>query len=100
MNGLMLHTGARTVDLGALFMAPTPERTATHVPIPHHDLLKQVKHNIGQTGSMEIVEEAHGLSPDGNRYFGLLGLKDRTAPSNDFQLTIGLRNSHDKTFPA
>jgi hypothetical protein len=49
---------------------------------------------------LEVVEEAHGLTRDGTRYFGLFCLREASSNHPDFQLTVGLRNSHDKSFPA
>jgi hypothetical protein len=49
-------------------------------------------------GGMRIVEQAHALSPGGLRYFGLMAIAGK--PGADHSLVIGLRNSHDKSFPA
>lgn len=104
---LCLHTGARRVDRDQLAQAYTPLRTATWVPIPHDRLLRNVVYSL-ERSHMNIVAESHGLTPDGNRYFGLLqvagdgGDNGTGIPGNpsDFGLVVGLRNSHDKRFPA
>src|SRR5437764_38577 len=44
----------------------------------------------------EIVGEHHGITEDGSRYFGLLSLRSTYGGYED---TVGLRNSHDKSFP-
>jgi hypothetical protein len=44
----------------------------------------------------EIAEETHAISQDGARYFGLMSLR---SPYGDYTDTVGLRNSHDKSFP-
>lgn len=44
----------------------------------------------------EIVEEHHGITQDGSRYFGLMSLR---SPYGDYCDSVGLRNSHDKSFP-
>ena len=54
---------------------------------------------------MRIVSEAHALSRDANRYFGLLQIEsesdtDDNAGADDFGLVCGLRNSHDRSYPA
>jgi hypothetical protein len=79
--------------------SPTPPRTRSHVPIPHAALIEQVQGTLTGSG-LEVVEEAHGLTRDGARYFGLFGLREASSNHTDFQLTVGLRNSHDKSFPA
>jgi hypothetical protein len=48
---------------------------------------------------MTVVNEAHGLTKDGNRYFGLIQVANGHN-ADDFGLVIGLRNSHDKMIPA
>jgi hypothetical protein len=68
------------------------------VPVPHNRLLDTTQQALEHSG-LRVVSEAHGLARDGRRYFGLLqvvnGHEDR-----DYGLVIGLRNSHDQSFPA
>jgi hypothetical protein len=52
-----------------------------------------------ERSGLTIVSEAHGLTRDGSRYFGLLQVVNGHADV-DFGLVVGLRNSHDKSFPA
>jgi hypothetical protein len=40
--------------------------------------------------------ESHAITQDGARYFGLMSLR---SPYGDYTDTVGLRNSHDKSFP-
>jgi hypothetical protein len=61
-------------------------------------MLEQVEETLTGNG-MTIVNQAHALWHDGLRYFGLLEVTNGSA-HNDYSLVIGLRNSHDKTFPA
>jgi hypothetical protein len=95
---LMLHTGARSADREHLALIPTPSRTQSWVPIPHGRLLGGVQGCLERAG-LAVVSEAHGLTRDGNRYFGLLQVAHGDTDS-DFGLIVGLRNSHDKSFPA
>lgn len=92
---LMLHAGAEAVLPEALRQLPTPAATATHVPIAHGEVVDMVKYSLGYFGH-EIVEENYGVTPDGNRFFGLLSLR---SDYGDYTDTVGLRNSHDKKFP-
>jgi len=48
---------------------------------------------------MTVANEAHALWNDGLRYFGLLEVTNGQL-HDDYGLVIGLRNSHDKSFPA
>jgi len=92
---LMLHSGAANVSYDDLRAVAVPEATDTHVPIPHHEIVELVRYTLGFFGH-EIVEEQHAIMPDGNRYFGLMTLR---SPYGDYSDVLGLRNSHDKSFP-
>lgn len=92
---LMLHAGAEAADYAALRALTTPDATASHVPIPHHSVVDMVKYSLGFFGH-ELVSEDYGVTPDGNRFFGVLTLK---SPYGDYTDMVGLRNSHDKKFP-
>jgi hypothetical protein len=92
---LMLHVNAKAVDYDALRSLATPAATATHVPIPHFRVVDLVKSTVGMYGH-QIVAEHHGVTEDGARYFGLLSLR---SPYTGYEDTVGLRNSHDKSFP-
>lgn len=98
MANLVLHCGARHVERGAVEEAQTPAASETWVPIPHHRLLELVESTL-VAGGMTVANEAHALWTDGLRYFGLLEVTNGQ-PHEDYGLVIGLRNSHDKSFPA
>jgi Domain of unknown function (DUF932) len=42
---------------------------------------------------------AHALSHGGQRYFGLMEIKGHEVTADDYSHVVGLRNSHNKTFP-
>jgi hypothetical protein len=60
MNGLMLHSGARSATREAVLAVSTPAATASWRPIPHGDLLAGVQATLDR-GGLHTVEEAHGL---------------------------------------
>jgi hypothetical protein len=95
---LCLHCGANAVSREQVSAVVTPSRTDTWVPVAHDRLLTGVQQSLERSG-LHIVTDAHGLTRDGNRYFGLLQVANGTNP-NDFGLIVGIRNSHDRTFPA
>jgi len=99
MQGLMLHCGANAVDFAEVQESETPEATRTHTPIPHSHLVDLVRDGLGRA-NMSIVEESHALTHDANRYFGLFRIGTGGAESKDYGAVMGLRNSHDKTFPS
>lgn len=98
MVNLMLHCGARHAERGAVAAAVTPRPSATWVPVPHHRLLEQIESTVVASG-MTVVNQAHALWNDGLRYFGLLEVTNGQA-HHDYGLVIGIRNSHDRSFPA
>jgi hypothetical protein len=97
MANLLLHMGSQIVDRDILEGVLTPRPTRSWVPIPHIDVLDGVRKTLERTG-MRIVNQALGLSRDEARFFGLLEVENG-ARHQDYATVIGLRNSHDKTFP-
>lgn len=96
---LCLHTGGAQVEFSALSNVRTPAATLTHFPIAHDDLVNRVRVGLGNA-NLEIVSEVHALAKEGNRYFGLFQISKPGMSMEDYSLVMGLRNSHDKTFPA
>ncbi len=91
----MLHAGAKPIDYTDLQLLETPEGTTTHVPIPHYRVVDIVRHMLSFYGH-QVAEEHHGVTEDGNKYFGVLSLKSNYGDYTDM---VGLRNSHDKSMP-
>jgi len=77
----------------------TPAADGRWYPIAHGRLLSQVDATLRRAG-LEVVNEAHCLSREGERYFGLLQVMDLRRVDEDYSLVIGLRNSHDKSIVA
>ena len=78
---------------------PTPRPTPTWTTIPHMDLIHNVEKTLSAT-NLVIASAAHSLTHDGARYFGLMEIQSQMSGSDDYCWVLGLRNSHDKTFPA
>ena len=95
---LILHCGASHVDLDEVREVRTPRSTDSWCPIPHHQLITTVQRTLSTT-NLRIGTQAHSLSHEGQRYFGLMEVHAQTS-SDDYCWVLGLRNSHDKTFPA
>lgn len=95
---LCLHCGGHEATWDQVREAETPEATDTYQPIAHHAFVETVLETLGGSG-LRVVEQAHALWKDGNRYFGSYQLANGT-DHDDYALVVGLRNSHDKTFPA
>jgi hypothetical protein len=95
---LVLHCGAYKVEREQVAATPRPPRTPSWVPLAHGAILDCVQACLISNG-LHIVSEAHGLTRDGQRYFGLLQVATGGDPA-DFGLVMGVRNSHDKSFSA
>lgn len=95
MESMNLHSGGDLVTLDQLRMVTTPDATATHHPIPHYDFVDMVKFAL-RYHEHEVVEEHHAIDKGGDRYFGVLSLKSEYG---DYCDQVGLRNSHDRSFP-
>src|SRR5262249_49374431 len=89
---LVLHCGAHAVDRVIIGSTPTPEPTATWTPLPHMALIEQVE-RVLKTDGLFVVHQAHSLTHDGLRYFGLMQIQNG-AVNRDYAWVLGLRNSH------
>lgn len=94
---LVTHMGGRQSTWDEILGIVTPPPTDSWVPIPHAQVVKQVSETLDRTG-LKVRESAYATYKDGARFFGLLGL-DVKGGDGDYQLVVGLRNSHDKSFP-
>jgi hypothetical protein len=98
---LLLHHGSSHVTRDQLAQVPVPPASDTWRPIALHTLLDGVSASLERAG-LRVINESHGLTRDGSRYFGLLQVANgdgANANGEDFALVVGLRNSHDKTIP-
>ena len=95
---LVLHCGANLTTIDEVKATKTPKPTATWYPISHHTLIHTVTKTL-KSAHLTVGTQAHSLSHNGNRYFGLLEIKSDVV-SDDYCMVLGLRNSSDKTFPA
>lgn len=95
---LILHCGAAKVEREALAAVTTPASTETWFPIPHISFVEQVETALA-AANMRVVEQAHSLTKEGNRYFGLLQIANCQSTGEDYSYVLGMRNSHDKSFP-
>lgn len=96
MANLMLHSGGKAIERETLEMVETPVGSGRWQPIPHYTLFNLVDQTILQNG-LQIENVQMGIAKDGARFFALM---DISSDMTGYRLTIGLRNSHDKMFPA
>ena len=99
VRGMLLHCGAEKVDREQLFQVPTPHGTRTWFPLPHRTILGEVETQLLSSG-FKITGETHALSRAGARYFGVLSVTLPLRSEGDYSWVVGIRNSHDQTYPA
>ncbi len=99
-NPMLLHCGGQVVERDALFGIETPRATDTWFPLSHRYLVEEVANQLTDAG-FNLLGESHAVSHGGDRYFGVLEIAPFDASFDDGHgWVVGLRNSHDKTFPA
>jgi len=80
-----------------------PNKDGTHSvsyqPISHNLLIDKTRKHLDGAG-FEVVGESHNLARSGKRYFGLFEVTHPDRETTDRGTIIGLRNAHDKCFPA
>src|ERR1022692_3644646 len=107
---LMAHTDTQLITREQLALVPTPPGTATHRPIPHHEIVDALMETLGfrhiGVHNMEFAVSEDGnkcfgvhnmefaVSEDGNKCFGLIEMEHGFTGA---RFALGLRNSHDKT---
>ena len=94
---LIMHCGAHAVPMASVYDCETPGQDGRHFHIPHSTLLDTVRGAFDRNG-WDVANEAHGLTHDGARYFGLFEMAG--SDGADHATVVGIRNSHDKTFSA
>jgi hypothetical protein len=95
---LILHCGGKLTTRDEMVKISTPDPEGRWFPIPHTTLLDTVESELGKL-NMRIMNENYGIAQEGKRMFGLLQIGNGSNPS-DHSWVAGLRNSHDKSFPA
>lgn len=98
MRGLMLHAGAHAATREQVAAVVTPQSTDTWQPISHETIIATAQAALASRGLM-VKEEGYGLWAGGQRFFGVLQVENGQRYT-DHGMLVGLRNSHDKTFPA
>jgi hypothetical protein len=89
----LIGYAGRTIRRDELALVPTPPATATHQPVPHHEIVQAIVETLGFR-HIGIVHDEYAVSPDGMKMFGVLDLETEM---HGARFSIGLRNSHDKS---
>ena len=81
-----------------VFLTTTPEATETHYPIPQGTLVETVR-DVVKGARWNITDTDYALFHDNNEMFAVWRIQNGQSHP-DYDLTIGLRNSHNKLFAA
>jgi len=94
---LVMHCGSKKATWDDILKIETPEPEGRWMPVPHARVVEEVVEHLDRAG-LQVTESAYALDNGGQRFFSLLGL-DVKGGDGEYQLVVGARNSHDKTFP-
>lgn len=76
----------------------TPDATPTWQPVPHTDLIDGAERALNVQG-WRIDSERYDIDKDGARLFATWAIVNGTR-HDDYRLSVGIRNAHDKAFAA
>jgi hypothetical protein len=91
--------GTKQVPFSEIKSVSTPQATESWQPIGHASLVDRVQNQIEENG-WSIKDTYHSLHRFGQRYFGLFHIENTGVDNSERGTILGLRNSHDKCFPA
>jgi hypothetical protein len=77
-----------------LALVPTPVGTATHRPIPHHEVVEALIETLGLR-KIGVTAEEYAVSNDGMNMFGVMEIDQGMEGA---RFALGLRNSNSKLF--
>src|SRR5438067_2044552 len=92
----MLHAGGRLVTRDELQACKTPPPEGRWHPVSHVKVLATVKETLHGAGYV-VKDEKYALARSDARFFGVLDLE--TPLAQGVGLSVGVRNSVDKSFP-
>jgi hypothetical protein len=93
---LVLHCGGREASREELARIEAPAATATWFPVKHAAVIDTVEQTLTASG-FAIRRARFGLAGNDHRMFATLDLVSELAAG--VSLSVGVRNSTDKTFP-
>ena len=92
------------VDLDTLKEIELPKQTKSYIPVSHVDFINNTKDIANRVlDKHTLYSEQYGIARDGKQMFGTLTYKESFQtdgtehPHKDIGLSIGLRNSYDKS---
>src|SRR6478609_11168362 len=93
MSGTLVAGPLSKIGRTELAQIPVPQATATHRPVPHHEIVEALVETLSFR-HIAVVDEEYAVSSDGMKMFGVLDLETQM---EGCRFSIGIRNSHDKS---
>ncbi len=93
-NATLVAGPLRKIGRAELALIQVPLATLTHKPVPHHEIVEALIETLGFR-HIGVVNEEYAVSNDGMKMFGIVDLESQM---EGCRFSIGLRNSHDKSF--
>jgi len=92
---VILHCGGKAVTRDELDLIPLPEQTDSYMPVSHYGLVTKIS-TISQDilKGYTLSKESFGVARNGAQMFGTLQFQNGDVRMG---LTIGIRNSYDKS---
>lgn len=94
-GNLVVHAGGFEATEEQLLAVPVPAGTRHYKPVAHVELLNHVRGALEPAG-LTLKREQFALAHKGSQMFAVLDVQNGHNAS-DYSLTIGLRNSYDKS---
>jgi hypothetical protein len=94
MSTSTLITSGKKISREELASIPTPAATRTHRPVPHHEIAQALVETLSFR-HIAVLKDEYAVSSNGMKMFGVLDLE---AGFQGCHFSIGIRNSHDKSF--
>ena len=92
MNATLLSRTGK-ISRAELQGIPAPEATATHQPVPHHQIVEAFVETLSFR-QIAVVRDEFAVSTDGMKMFGVLDLE---TTFDGCRFSIGIRNANDKS---
>lgn len=87
-----------TVDKTELFQVPLPAKTESYTPVAHYDLVNTIEKNVRSNfKDLKIVSSDYKLNGNGQQFMGMLHFQDQSNPNSELNMSLGFRNSYDKS---
>ena len=96
MSQLVVHAGGRVATVDELRAVKAPPAEGRWHPVAHAQVLDAVKETLHGAGYV-VRAEKYALARSDARFFGVLDLN--TPLASGISLSVGVRNSTDKSFP-